>query len=232
MKSKKNQNKLVTVSAFGNWRSGERTWSRAAISAKNFAATSYFGVSVDPADLPLASEVIAQYNETHKVRAVSLAKTLAWDINRLGVLPYPFGQQMISSQAVASAFGHDIAECLREFGKLGILYSDSSTDFSERLVQNSIILEPDLMLTTRNIAMPVSDFLLWTKGTNEIRGSVIAEWSGIPVGKQGWVYKELLELFRNYLEDEHRAAKKYSQPIYLSTSGVQINCERTSVFNF
>ena len=234
MSRKKNKKLNCT----GNWHEGQRNqrvWSQQACRAMNASHYENFMVPVKPENLNLVSEAmrLKLFREHDTVKASELMRTLAWDVYDLKVLPYPFGNQIMDSEVTRAAMGRDLADCLNYFKGLSVIYSGGDVPFPDYLIPDLLILDvQDVALTQRKVGMPVLEYLLWLKGNNDTRRSVIAEWSGIPVSKQEYVYRSLLDAFREYLKHEHAAAEKYSKPVQFLTSGININCHETKVYNF
>lgn len=232
-RKKQNQNQKLTVpERFGNYRD-EQAWSLEAKRQRNSANTSFFLEKVDADGLAIQNEMSKYFSSGVSSRWLAdLGFKLIQDIYRLGVLPYPLGDSLVKSNSMLRAFGTDLGEIMENFGDYGILFSDSRQPFEGWMYKDAIQVESDLLLTPRRIGMPVKHFLLWYKGCNAKR-DVMREWTGIPIGQQQYVYEHLLELFREHLENEHRAEAKYSRPVFVSTGGdVNVNCTNANVFNF
>lgn len=187
---------------FGNYRLPDQ-WSD---KAKKVALPVLHDTSLlAKAEAVLAKKIVDFYKNEVGVQKITLfAQRFIKDLYRLDVLPR--GKQFLKDREWLDLFGQDVAAILKEFGEYGILFSDSRYVIEARLIEEQIVVAQDLILTMKPVGMPLKHFLLWF-GTDKI---VLKEWSGIVPKQQEFVYKQLLDYFRDYLENEHKIAEKYS----------------------
>lgn len=129
------------------------------------------------------------------------------------IFHYKILKRLFWNHISKSELEKEVNRALDKFGAMNILYFEDGieTDREIALEQLTIVYGDrymNLFLTTeKDIGMPVRDFMLWLRGSDEPKPLVISEWSGVPHDNLDIVYRRLVDLFAKFLEDEPAKAQ-------------------------
>ena len=149
-------------------------------------------------------EYYEAYSEEYTLRAANLAKALIRDVYTPDVLPVVTCGRVLSDWESMSLINDELFNLLCQYGGYNVVFHDQDTKLP-RNVTADIVLNKNLFLTRKRHGMPLRTFLLWAEGGVKIPPEILTEWSGIPAGRFGVAYDEIVNLFRQTIRAEHRA---------------------------
>ena len=145
------------------------------------------------------SEVAAEERQNELMRTKVIE-----DLWEIAIQPQVI-KEYIFSDEVYPEYEKEFEQLMSKYGSKNLLYigPNMKIDFSQVDINDFEVIDADsehqLFLTSERIGMPLKEFLLWYKGLEDPKPSVLVEWSGITRNRLHWVYSRVISIFKYYL---------------------------------